>query len=183
LDQMQQNSRSGARQVPPSEGRRRKLFSEVMKGEEDRRYKITLKAKNGSQSPEQIKLQLKKDINPTDIKLGIKTLQPLRDGRILIETRSEEEINSLSSVIGTKCGEQLEIIKHRLRKPRLIIYISEEITIENVTAIIQAQTYNIVIEVGPQTQKQILQTKLKIGWEICNVEDYLVPTRCYRCSR
>jgi len=76
--------------MPPSEGRR-KLFSEVLKGEEDRRYKITLKAKNGSQSPEQIKLQLK-DINPTDIKVGIKTLKSLRDGRILIETGSEQEI-------------------------------------------------------------------------------------------
>jgi hypothetical protein len=43
--------------------------------------------------------------------------------------------------------------------------------------------YNLVIEVGPQTRKQILQTKLKLGWEICNVKDYLVPTRCYRCSR
>jgi len=92
-----------------------------------------------------------------------------------------------------------------LRKPRLIIHVSEEITIQNVTAILKAQnpeitlsgedivakfryknrkgTYNIVIEVGPQTQKQIFQTKLKIGWEICNVEDYLVPTRCYRCSQ
>jgi len=108
-------------------------------------------------------------------------------------------------VISTKCGEQLEITKHKLRKPRLIIYnVSEANTIENIT-IIKAQTpeitlngedtvakfryknrkvtYNIVIEVGPQARKQIFQTKLKIGWEICNVEAYLVPTRCYRCSR
>jgi len=41
----------------------------------------------------------------------------------------------------------------------------------------------ILIEVGPHTRKQILQTKLKIGWEICKVEDYIVPNRCYRCSR
>ena len=43
--------------------------------------------------------------------------------------------------------------------------------------------YNFVNEVGPQTGKQILHTKLKMGWGICNVEDYLVPTSCYRCSR
>ena len=64
---------------------------------------------------------MKKDINPMDIKVGIKALKTLRDGRILTETGSEEEINSLSSAISTKCGEQLEIRKHKLRKPRLII--------------------------------------------------------------
>jgi hypothetical protein len=41
-----------------------------------------------------------------DIKVGIKTFKTLRDGRILTETGSEEEINSLSSAISTKCGEQ-----------------------------------------------------------------------------
>ena len=83
---------------------------------------------------------MKKDINPTDIKVGIKTLKTLWDSRILMKTGSEEEINILSSAISTKCGEQLEIIKHKLRKPRLIIYnVSEEITIENAATIIKAQ--------------------------------------------
>jgi hypothetical protein len=204
LDHMQQTSRSEARQVPPSDGRRRKLFVEVLKDETDKRYKITLKGKDNCKSPEQIKLQLM-DINPTDIKVGIKTLKTLWDGRIIIETGSEEEINSLSSAIITKCGEEPEIIKHKLRKPRLIIYnVSEEIRIENAATIIKAQNpeiklngedivakfryktrkgnYNTVIEVGPQNRKQILQTKLRLGWEIYNVKDYFVPTRCYRCS-
>jgi hypothetical protein len=65
LDHMQQTVRYGARQVPPSEGRRGKLFSEVLKDEGDKRYKITLKEKDNSQSPEQIRFQLKKNINPT----------------------------------------------------------------------------------------------------------------------
>jgi len=45
---------------------------------------------------EEIKNQLMKDINPTDIKVGIENLKTLRDGNIMIETCSEEEINSLS---------------------------------------------------------------------------------------
>jgi hypothetical protein len=39
------------------------------------------------------------------------------------------------------------------------------------------------MDVGPKTRRQILQSKLKIGWEICKVADYLNPTKCYRCSR
>ena len=29
----------------------------------------------------------------------------------------------------------------------------------------------------------LLQTKLKLGWLICKVEDYVVAKRCFRCSR
>jgi hypothetical protein len=99
LDHKLQTPRSGARQVPPSEGGRRKLFSEVLKGEPSRRYKLSLKAKSNTQTVEQIKSQIKREINPTDIKVGIKAFKTLRDRGILIETGSEEEINLLSSAI------------------------------------------------------------------------------------
>jgi hypothetical protein len=69
-------------------------------------YRITLKPKEEAITLEQIKLQLKKNNNPTGIKVGIKAVKTIRDRGIL----------------------------------------------------------------------------LKIGWEICNVADYLVPTRCYKCS-
>lgn len=113
LDHKQQSSRGGVRQVLPSEGGRRKLFSEVVKNEDNKWYRITLKVKDDTLSPEWIKLQLKKNINPTDIKVGIKAVKTSTDRGILIETGSEEEINSLSSEIGTKFGDQLEIIKHK----------------------------------------------------------------------
>jgi hypothetical protein len=148
---------------------------------------------------------MRMNVNPTDIKVGIKAIKATKVKGILIETGSEEEINSLSLEINSKFGEGLEIIKHKLRKPRIIMYnVSKEITTENVVAIINAQNpgiltnrenmeakfryknrkgrYNIVMEIGPQTRKQILQTKLKIGWEVCNVADYLILTRCYKCS-
>jgi len=37
--------------------------------------------------------------------------------------------------------------------------------------------YNIVMEVGPQRRKQILQAKLKLGWNICKAADYLAPNK------
>jgi len=69
-----------ARQVLPSV--RRELYSDTLKEEGEKRYRISLKTKDNSQSTEQIKNQLKKDIITTDIKVGIKTLKTLRDGRI-----------------------------------------------------------------------------------------------------
>jgi len=39
------------------------------------------------------------------------------------------------------------------------------------------------MEVGPDTRRKLLQNKLKIEWQICNVADYLVAMRCFKCSR
>jgi len=80
------------------------------------------------------------NINPTDIRVGIKAVKTIRGNGILDETGSEEERNTLSSEIFNKLGERLEVIQHKLRKPRLIKYnIPNEITTENVVAIIKTQ--------------------------------------------
>jgi len=60
--------------------------------------------------------------------------------------------------MNSKFGERLEIIKHKLRKPRIIIYnVSEEITTENVVTIIKAQNPEILT--NGETWKQSLGTK------------------------
>ena len=164
-----------------------KLFSEAVKNQENnKRYRMTMKLKEENITPEQIKSQLKKSINSTDIKVCMKAVKSIREMGLIIETASEEERNILSAEINNKLGETLDIIQHKLRKPRLIIYsVPEEITVENVGGVISAQNpevitndesteakyryknkrgrYNIILEVGPQTRKQLLQTKLKIG--------------------
>ena len=40
---------------------------------------------------------------------------------------------------------------------------------------------NLVVEVGADTRKILLQRKIKIGWQICRIEDYLVANRCFKC--
>jgi hypothetical protein len=170
-----------------------------------KRYRVLVKPKS-SQPPETIKTVLKTNINPTEMKVGIRTLKSLNDGRVLIEVGSIDETNILSSKIRDKCGEKLEVNVPTLRKPRLIIRnIPQDITVENAEKIIRAQNSNLsikpgeiaakfkfwtkrgdtnlVIEVGPDTRKNLLHNKLKIGWLICSVGDYLVAKRCFRCSR
>jgi hypothetical protein len=45
---------------------------------------MTLTPKDEAHSPEQIKIQPKKNINPTDIKVGIKAVKTIGDRGILI---------------------------------------------------------------------------------------------------
>jgi hypothetical protein len=73
---------------------------------------------------------LKRNINPTEMKVGIKTLKSLKDGRVLTEVGSIVETSSLSNSIREKYGEALEV--PQLRKPRLIIRnIPQDIQVEN----------------------------------------------------
>ena len=204
MNRMGETPASGAKHGPPSSGDTR-LYSEVTRAGVQKRYRVLVKSKS-SQSPETIKSVLKTNINPTEMKVGIKTLKSLNDGRVLIEVGSINETNILSSNIRDKCGGELEVNVPKLRKPRIIIRnIPQDITTENLEETIRAQNpnlsikpgeiaakfkfrtkrgdTNIVIEVGPETRNKLLQTKLKIGWLICSVGDYLVAKRCFRCSR
>jgi len=45
------------------------------------------------------------------------------------------------------------------------------------------ERHNIVMEVGTQIRKQILQINLKFLWVICNVANYIIPSRCYKCTQ
>jgi hypothetical protein len=47
----------------------------------------------------------------------------------------------------------------------------------------QRNIRNLVMEVGAQTRKLLLQKKVKLVWLICKSEDYVVATRCFKCSR
>ena len=60
LDHIQQYTRSGMQQVTPSDGGRRKLFSEAVKKEDNKRYRITMTPQEEALSPDQIKTTQKK---------------------------------------------------------------------------------------------------------------------------
>jgi hypothetical protein len=194
------------RTVSPPGGGKVMLYSEAVEGRtRQKKYKLTVKSKD-NQTAEKIKEMLKSNINPTEIKVGIGSLKTLRDGRVQIETGSIQEAETLTNNIKDKLGDKMETNIQRPRKPRLKIHnIPEDISTDNIEDTLIAQnpdlgiekgeivpkfTYetkkhnrNIVIEVNSHTRKKLIQNKVKLGWINCSIEDYLVATRCFRCSR
>jgi hypothetical protein len=121
-----------------------------------------------------------------------------------MQTKSKEEIELLHADINEKFSQLLEVNFQKPRYPKLVIYnITEEVTVENAEEITQnpeltlnaeeikpkfvyrgkINTKNLLIEVDPQTRQKIFNTKLKIGWHICNAKDYIEVNRCFKCSR
>ena len=171
----------------------------------ERKFKLSLRTKD-NHTPDEMKRLLKTKIKPTEINVGISALQTLRDGRIMIETGSKKEIEALGEKIQEACGEELEVNIQKLRNPRLVMLnIPSDITLENVKETLTQQNIelhledgkiepkfsyttkrgnkNLVIEVDSNTRKKLLQNRIKMGWIICKVDDYIVAKRCFRCSR
>jgi len=194
------------REGAPSGGSERKLYSEALANKIPKnKFKLTVKS-NENLPPDTIKGLLKTKINPTEIKVGINTFKTLKNGRVLIETNSKKELEALEKDINAKCDGKLEATAHKLRNARLVIVnIPEEIYIGNVEHTLLAQNTdvnlkqgdikakfsyetrkhnrNLVMEVSAQTRKLLLHKKVKLGWQISKIEDYVVATQCYKFSR
>jgi len=99
-------SRGTADAAPPI-GAKKKQFSEVLSGKSEERHKLTVKSKE-NQSTEEIKKLLKTKIDPVNMKIGIRTFKSLKNGNVLIEADSKEEIERLHSQIRDICGNQNE---------------------------------------------------------------------------
>ena len=42
---------------------------------------------------------------------------------------------------------------------------------------------NLLIEVNSKTRMKFLGKKMKLGWNVCNIDDYFKINRCYNCSK
>ena len=188
----------------PPHGSNRKLYSSVIEAHVETKHEVLIRSRV-NQTPEMIKKRLKSKVSPTEMKLGITSLKLLRDGRVMIEANRKNEIEALGNKIEETCGAEFEINSQKRRNPRLVLLsIPEDIKLENVEETLAKQNpeldikegdiranvcystkreTNLLIEVDSGTRKKLIQARIKLGWAICRVDDYIVAKRCFRCSR
>jgi hypothetical protein len=83
-------------------------YSGVLTGRKGKLRKLMVKSKHPL-PPESIKQIQKTCMNPTELKVAINNIKSFKDGRVLIESSSNREIEILNTHIRSKCGEQLEV--------------------------------------------------------------------------
>ena len=76
--------------TPPNEGRK-KLYAEALSGKKGMLYKLTVKHRN-NEPVDAVKKILKSSIDPIDMKIGIRTFKGLKDGKVLIEADTKDDI-------------------------------------------------------------------------------------------
>ena len=78
-DRVRVPPKTASRQLLPSLGSTLKLYSDVVAGHDEKKFKLALRTK-GTHTPDEIKNLLKEKMNLTEIKVGIQSLKHLRDG-------------------------------------------------------------------------------------------------------
>jgi hypothetical protein len=96
---------AAGRQLLPSLGGTTELYTDVVTGHDEKKFKITIRTK-GTQTPDEIKSLLKEKVKLTEIKVGIQSLKPLRDRRVITEVGSKREMESLEERIRERCGDK-----------------------------------------------------------------------------
>ena len=140
------------------------------------------------------------------MKVGINSLKSLKNGQLLIESGNKQEAETICKTINNKCGEELEANVTRKRNPRIILFnVPEDITVDNCIGCLTTQNEvlkkqekgmepnfafvdrkknrNLVKELSSEARKDTLSIKIKIGWHMCNWDDYVNIRRCFKCCK
>ena len=168
-------------------------------------FKLFVKSK-ANESTEYLKTLIKTKINPIDLKVGINSFKVLKNGQLLIESTNKTEMDIICKNINEKCGAEVEANVSKPRNPRIIIFnVPDEIIMENDIEAMTTQNpkikemgkelqpkfvfedrkknKNMVLEISSGARKLILGKKLKIGWNMCNWDDYIKVSRCFKCCK
>ncbi|GFY64361.1 uncharacterized protein TNIN_329621 [Trichonephila inaurata madagascariensis] len=158
-------------------------------------------------SSEDVKKIIKAKINPEESKLGVCDLKNIRGNKLLVKCFSENDRDRLLTEIQEKSPELKASLPKR-RNPAIIVKnVPNEVNNEDLLQVISEQnpeivvddesirqcrarftlktfqhTRHVVIETHPTVRKSIFrQTRLKIIWGVCDVDDFLIINRCFNC--
>lgn len=187
----------------------RSYYSDVVRGKsnvsEEKSYKLFVKSKN-NQSAEYIRTLVKTKVNPVQMKVGVKSCRAMRNGQILIESSNKDEADVMYRTINEKCGEELEAVMSKKRNPRIIIFnVGDDISMQDAAEALTSQNEqlhnykeevkpifdfldkkknrNLVVEINSTIRNQMLGKKIKFSWNMCDWDDYVKVTRCFKCSK
>ncbi|KFM60419.1 Hypothetical protein in type I retrotransposable element R1DM, partial [Stegodyphus mimosarum] len=167
-------------------------------------HKLLVFPKDESLTSQEVKDHLVKNINPNNLKIGVKSVKNVRKGGVIIETVKEDDIKILEDAIkeNQKLKEIVEPQRPVAFKPRIIIYnVKEGIDAETLKETLITQNPDIkgeeleiklnmngrfgkhwVCSVDPHSFKIIMKhKKINLFWSRKNVREYIQVTQCQNC--
>lgn len=169
---------------------------------------IRVKPKN-DKDPESIANELKQNINPTDLQIGM-NIDSVKSGGVIVKCPNSDDLTAVKNNIKSKLGNNYEVEELKKLSPRIIIIgIPEEekdteiqVLLKKIIAQNKIKTegkfklnevfrilrrngkFNVVIEVDPGTFKFLMEREnpeLYIGFNICKIFEYFGVKRCFNC--
>lgn len=146
-----------------------------------------------------------KNLNPSELGVGIKQIKEIKDGGILIKCNTKDEINKIRAEADKKLHENYSIKTPTQKNPKIkIVDINEQMSDETILSSILSQNeflnhvdtslkviiskrmktkYMAIIECDPISFNLIInKERLCVGWSVCRVFEYVSVLRCFKCG-
>lgn len=169
---------------------------------------IMIKPINGEQRNDVTRKDIKSQIDPSKLAVGVNNIKNIRNGGVMISCADANSKGLIKDKVQEVLSEKYKVEEVAERNPRIIVVgveedfvnlqeeeivsaISEQNgitfgTIKVVTKYVKKARKNIgsiVLETDPDSYKEIMKReKLKMGWRICNVHDHVNIKRCFNCA-
>lgn len=185
----------------------KKTYSGAVRGKTEAVIIIKPKDTEGENSSETTKKDIKSKIDISKLGVGITKLRKVTRGAVVVGCESKLQADKLKEKVAIDLGEKYEVKEPKKRKLKIKIYdIDKEDCVnekdfwnkveeqneggrEGIRGKIIHKTANsslrgvtVIAEVDTDTRKRLLDLgKVKIGWRMCRVQDYIGILRCFKC--
>lgn len=177
----------------------KKSYSGIVKGNQTESVLI-IKSKDGEEikSSEDTKRDVRK-IDVTKLGVGITKMKKVTGGAVVVECENRVQAEKLKKEVVKDLGKKYEIQVPKKRKPKVKIYDVDKEDCENEKMFwekieeqngMQRNTIEgriirkvmkvnfkktmVIAEINAETREKLIQMeKLKIGWNMCKVQDYI----------
>ena len=188
-------------------GKKKKSYSDAVSNKQEAVVIIKPLKEDDANSSEETKRDIKEKIDVTKLGLGITKMKKVTKGAVVVGCESNEQAEILKERVTSDLGEKYVIKAPKKKKRKIKIFgadkedcedekdfwrkIEEQngFTKNSVQGKIvhksqneKSQRATIIAEVDDKTYETLLEEeKVKIGWNICKVQDYIGILRCFKC--
>lgn len=168
---------------------------------------IIIKPIDINEKSEKTENVLKQAVDPKKLQIGIAQIKKLKEGGLAVQCDKTEHVLNLIKEAKEKMGQEYEIRlpKERKSSDKMLIIgvlnsqinddrekweqeICEQNGIGKINIIHKKVNYykttvNLIIEVDKETMAMLhTEGKIKMGWQMCKIVEYLQIMRCYNCN-
>jgi len=189
-----------------SDGTNKNTYSQVVKNQSGSVLIVKPKGEENSKS-EDTKREIKNKIDVAKLGIGITEMRGVTRGAVVVRCENVKQASRLKEEVAKDLGEKYVVQEPIKRKLKIKIFgvdkedcddehdlwnkIEEQNGYKRDTirrkivhkvAGSKAGGVTIIAEMGTEAHEKLVETgKVKIGWRICRVQDYIGILRCYKC--
>jgi hypothetical protein len=164
---------------------------------------LNVKAADPNTYSHDAKRLIKEAVGPKALKMGVNKLENLANNAVLVECKSKTdsdipamELSKLCTVTVERPKRKLptlllmyvpkdmddDLIKDTVLKQNKLSHIEDPVLNIKFTKRTFEESRHVVIEVSPNLRSELVALKkIKLHWNVCKVEDFVVVTRCLKC--